>query len=147
MARPDTGSDGEIMTEAFAKQHGHVIHHGGDDKAIFKTSSGKLIQSIGRTLVSLSLIGERQSIELRWFHVLKKCAVPIVLGDNFIKKIKLLTENKHPLEDCTLGFGDIATFKWIGSPQQRINFVADGKSLTAGADTGSDLDLMSLQCG
>jgi hypothetical protein len=68
------------------------------------------------------------------------------LGLDFITKIKLFTQNKHLLEDCLFSFGDIAAFKWIESPQQRTNFVADGKSLTAGADTGSDLDFMSLQC-
>lgn len=68
----------------------------------------------------------------------RKCAVPVILGLDFITKIKLFTLNKRLLEDCLFSFGDMATFKWIGSPQQRINFVADGKSLTAGADTGSD---------
>jgi len=100
----------------------------------------------GRTYAPLSLFGNSQSTERRWFHVLKKCAVPIILGLDFITKIKLFTQNKHLLEDCLFSFGDIAAFKWIGSPQQRTNFVADGKSLTAGADTGSDLDFMSLQC-
>jgi hypothetical protein len=48
--------------------------------------------------------------------------------------------------DCPYSFGDLLALKWVGSPQERINFIADGRSLTAGADTASDLDLISWEC-
>jgi hypothetical protein len=72
--------------------------------------------------------------------------MPLILGLNFIRKFKLFTENKHMLVDCPYSFGNLPALKWIGCPQERIEFLADGRSLTAGADSGSDLDLMSLKC-
>jgi hypothetical protein len=145
-ARPDSASDRDIITEAFAKEHGICVQRGHADKSIFKLGSGKLIQSVGKALVPLSLFGDARSTENRWFDVLANCPVPLILGLNFIRKLKLFTENKRLLVDCPYSFGDLPALKWIGSPQERINFIADGRSLVAGADTGSDLDLMSLQC-
>jgi len=58
----------------------------------------------------------------------------------------LFTQNKHLLVDGPDSFGDLPSLKWIGSPRERINFIADRKELVAGADTGSDLDFMSLRC-
>lgn len=145
-ARPDSASDRDIITEAFAEERGILVQRGDEDKTLFQLGSGKVVQSVGRALVPLSLFGDGQSAENRWFDVLAKCAAPMILGLNFIRKFKLYTEKKHLLVDCPYSFGNLPALKWIGSPQERINFVADGRSLTAGADTGSDLDLMSLRC-
>jgi hypothetical protein len=38
------------------------------------------------------------------------------------------------------------TLKWIGSPRGFVDFKANGKQLVGCADTGSDLDFMSLRC-
>jgi hypothetical protein len=145
-ARPDSGSDRDIITETFAADNGILVQRGEADKSIFKLGSGKLIQSLGRALVPLRIFGDSQLIEHRWFDVIAKCPVPLILGLDFIRKFKLFTQNKHLLVDCPCNFGNLPLLKWIGSPRERINFVADGRSLIAGADTGSDLDLMSLQC-
>lgn len=145
-SRPDSGSDRDIITETFAADNGILVQRGEADKSIFKLGSGKLIQSVGRALVPLRIFGDSQSIEHRWFDVLAKSPVPLILGLDFIRKFKLFTQNKHLLVDCPYNFGNLSILKWIGSPQERINFVADGRSLIAGADTGSNLDLMSLQC-
>jgi hypothetical protein len=145
-ARPDSGSDRDIITEIFAADNGIIVQRGEADKSIFKLGSGKLIQSVGRALVPLMIFGDDQFDEHRWLDVLAKCPVPLILGLEFIRKFKLFTHKKHFLEDSPYNFGNLSVPRWIGSPQERISFVADGVSLIAGADTGSDLDLMSLQC-
>lgn len=145
-ALPDSGSDRDIITETFAADNGILVQRGEADKSIFELGSGKLTQSVGRALVPLRIFGDSQSIENRWFDVIARCPVPLILGLDFIRKFKLFTRNKHLLVDCPYNFGNLPILKWIGSPRERIHFVADGRSLIAGADTGSDLDLMSLQC-
>jgi hypothetical protein len=145
-ARPDSASDRDIITEAFAKKRGIIVQRGDKDKSLFKLGNGKFIQSVGKALVPLSIFGYGQSTENRWFDVLAKCPAPVILGLEFIRKFKLFTENRHLLVDYPYSFGNLQALKWMGSPQGRVNFVADGRSLVAGADTGSDLDLMSLQC-
>lgn len=145
-ARPDSGSDRNIMTEAFARDCGAKIQRGKDDWGLFKIGTGQCIQSIGRALVPLKLLVGGESEEHCWFHILPKCPVPLIVGAEFLRKIQLFTRNKHLLVEYPFIFGSFPTFKWIGSPQGELDFFANGALLTGCADTGSDLDLISLDC-
>ncbi|KAH6677380.1 hypothetical protein B0J14DRAFT_651270 [Halenospora varia] len=145
-ARPDTASDQDIMTEAFAMAQGLTIQRDEIDQSFFKLGNSKYIKSIGRAQVPIKVPGIDGNEEQRWFHVLRRCPVPLILGMAFIEKIRLYTKNKHLLVDCPHNFGNMPTLKWIGSPRGFINFRADGKQLVGCADSGSDLDFMSLSC-
>ncbi|TVY84464.1 hypothetical protein LSUE1_G001280 [Lachnellula suecica] len=145
-ARPDTGSDEDVMTEAFAQEHNVQIQREDKHKGTFMLGAGTFIQSIGIALVPFHLLGEAHSDEHRWFHVLKKCPEPLILGMKFLEKIKLYTKNKHLLVDSPHASGSMPTLKWIGSPGASVNLRANGKTLVGCADTGSDLDLISLRC-
>ncbi len=144
-ARPDTGSDRNIMTAAFAKEHGLEIQQSEIDKDMFIVGNGQYTKSIGKTLVPCRLLGG-VSNQSCWFHVLAKCSVPIIMGIGFLRKIQLYTKHKHLLVDYPFSYGNIPSFKWIGSPKGTMEFSANGHLLAACADTGSDLDLMSLRC-
>jgi hypothetical protein len=144
-ARPDSGSDRNIMTEAFAGDCGAKVQGGKDNTGLFKMGTGQCIQSIGRALVPLTLLTGEESEEHCWFHILPKCPMPLIMGAEFLRKIQLFTRNKHLLVECP-SFGSFPTFKWIGSPQGELDFFANGQLLTGCADTGSDLDLISLDC-
>jgi hypothetical protein len=145
LARPDSGSDRNIMTEACAKEYGVSIMRGENDKGLFKLGTGKYISSVGRAYVQLNLLGDVKSKQYCWFDVLAKCAVPVIIGLEFVQKIQLFTKNKHLLVESPFNFS-MPTLKWIGTPKGRIEFMANGKTLMGGADTGSDLDFMSLCC-
>jgi hypothetical protein len=134
------------MSEKFAKEHGLSIQRADADKSVFKIGNGSYIQSVGRAYVPCKLLGDDHSEEYRWFHVLTKCVVPLIMGMGFLQKTKLYTKYKHLLVDCPPSFGSMPTLKYIGSPQGRINFTANGNALVGCADTGSDLDFISLRC-
>ncbi|TVY90900.1 hypothetical protein LAWI1_G001356 [Lachnellula willkommii] len=144
-ARPDSASDQDIITKAFAEEHNIPIQREEGDKSIFKLGTGSFIQSIGRAYIPFKLFGGSES-EHRWFHVFKKCPVPLIMGMGFLEKIKLYSKNKHLLVDCPSSFGSMPMLKWIGSPRGSVNLKANGKELVGCADTGSDLDFMSLRC-
>ncbi|RDL30109.1 uncharacterized protein BP5553_10387 [Venustampulla echinocandica] len=146
LARPDSGSEKDVCSEAFANQHGLHISQNDEDKILFKLGTKTEVQSIGRTLVSCGLASDTNPPEERWFCVLKKCVAPIIMGERFIKKIKLYGRNKHLLVRCPNWFGRLPTLKYIGSPNNQIRFKAGGHALIACADTGSDEDFMSLDC-
>jgi hypothetical protein len=144
-ALPDSGSDQNIMTKDFAKKHGIAIQRQEDDKSLFQLGTSKYIQSIGRAYLPCGLSGQSGSQESRWFHVLKKCVTPLIVGMEFLEKTKLYTKYKHLLIDCPFSFGNIPTLKYIGSRQASLNFRADGSPITGCLDTGADLDFMSLR--
>lgn len=144
-ARPDSGADRNIMTAAFAKEHGVEIQRSKDDEDIFVMGNGQYTKSIGKALVPCRLLGG-ESDHYCWFHVMAKCSVPIILGLDFLRTIQLYTTNQNLLVDGPFSFRDVPSFTWTGPPKGIIRFSADGHLLTACADTGSDLNLMSLNC-
>jgi len=145
-ARPDTASDQDIMTEAFANKNGISVQRSEADQSLFLLGDSNYVKSVGKARVPIRLFGSDFNEEFRWFHVLKKCPVPVILGMNFVEKIKLYTKNKHLLVDCPFSFGSLPSLKWLGSPRGFVNFRANGKQLVGCADTGSDLDFMSPRC-
>jgi len=82
----------------------------------------------------------------RRFHVLRRCIYPVIVGMKFLKATKLFTENKHMLvERPSWYLSQLPRLGYITSGQWcPINCDADGQHLIGCADTGSDLDLMSL---
>ncbi|KUJ16320.1 uncharacterized protein LY89DRAFT_719065 [Mollisia scopiformis] len=98
-ARPDTGSDRNIITEAFAKEHNIKIQQREEDKDVFVVGNGQYTRSVGKALVSCALFGGSESEQSLWFHVMAKCSAPIIMGREFLRKIRLYTENTHLLVD------------------------------------------------
>lgn len=145
LASPDTGSGKDIISENLALEHRIPIQRGKNDKEYFKLGNGTYVRSVGRAYVPMSLLGLEKSQERRCFYVLAKCAVPLILGMELIQKIKLYTKNKHLLVDDPRLFRSMPCLKWIGAPQAQISFTADGNDLVGCADTGSDLNFMSLE--
>ena len=68
------------------------------------------------------------------------------MGGQFLKKIKLYTKNKSLLVNCPAWFGDMPTLKYLGASTHWITFSTEGHTMRACADTGSDLNFMSLEC-
>lgn len=144
-ARPDTGSDRNIITAAFAAELGVEIHSSLCGAEHFVMGNGQYTVSIGKAFVACRLPG-RHDDQYYWFHVMAKCSDPVILGFDFIREVELYTKNKHLLVDCPSVAPPMPSLSFIGSPKGRVNILADGKRLEACIDTGSDLDLMSADC-
>ena len=143
---PDSGSEKNIMSESFAKEHEFEIRRGTKDLKRFELGSGKYVWSVGRVRVPVELFGNPLSRKKYWFYVLPNCPVPLIFGMKFLKEAEILTKNRHMLETCPTELSNISSLLWIGSPRHRMKCSLDGHDLVAVADTGSDLNLMSLKC-
>jgi hypothetical protein len=124
---------------------GSIFDEQRQNKEWFKMGNGKACRSIGRVRASCTLL-EESTFEWRWFHVLAKCAIPLIVGMSFIQEAEIFTCQKHLLTDYPPNIMAMPTLKLIGSPQSWISFAADGSFLVGCADTGSDLDFMSFDC-
>jgi hypothetical protein len=103
------------MSEIFAEQHGFNTRGTETDKEWFKKGNGKACHRIGRVRVSCTLL-EELAFEWRWFYVLAKCAIPLIVGMSFIQEAEILTSQKHLLTDYPSDFMVMPTLKLIGSP-------------------------------
>jgi hypothetical protein len=80
------------------------------------------------------------------FHVLSECPIKLIIGRVLLEKAEILTHNRNLLRDCPAELKNVDSLLWIGSPQKRMKRSIDEHDLTATADTGSDLNFMSLDC-
>jgi hypothetical protein len=152
---PDSGSQKNIMSESLVCQRHFEIHRGPEGLKDFELGSGKSVRSIGRVRVSVQLPGITLQKAKRWFYVFKDCPVDIVLGMEFLEEAEVLTKHRHLLENCPADLHNLSSLLWIGSPKDdnsarsiknRLRCSLDGRDLVAVADTGSDLNIMSLPC-
>lgn len=145
-ACPDSGSEKNIISKASAIEHGFRIRRRAKDKKRFEVGNGDAVWSIGRVSETVGLPGSPLWQKKRQFYVLENCPVPLVMGMEFLREAEILTKYRHLLEKCPAEMCNISSLLWIGSPRNRLRCTLDGRQLEAVADTGSDLNLMSLAC-
>ncbi|KFY00290.1 hypothetical protein O988_03394 [Pseudogymnoascus sp. VKM F-3808] len=147
LACPDSGSAKNIMSKACAIENRFRIRQKAKDKRPFELGNGDIVWSIGRVLETVALPGSPLWQKKRWFYVLENCPVRVVMGMKFLREAEILTKYRHLLENCPEELRNIPALLWIGSPRNKLcKCTVDGRQLEAAADTGSDLNLMSLQC-
>ncbi|KAK8110413.1 uncharacterized protein PG998_006870 [Apiospora kogelbergensis] len=147
-ACPDSGSSQNIMREDWAREHKLKIRRTSRDRMLFQLGNGKSIRAMGRVRAHVRISRAQslsQSRRKEWFYIFENCPVPIVLGLRFLDCASIFTTNKHLLEDCPKAYSDIDSVLWIGTPRNQMRCSLDGQRAVATADTGSDLNLMSLE--
>lgn len=141
-AKPDTGSEDNMMSRAHAEQHGISIRRRTER---IRLGTGKFTNSIGKASVRVSVPGIdfEKNVD---FHVLRKCPNPLIMGSEFVADIQLYTKNKHLLVERQSFVHSLPILNRAGSRMSHITFTADGHCLKACPDTGSDLDFISEGC-
>ena len=151
IALPDTGVTGNVMTEEYARSLGVDIDRDPKKRYIFENAVGTPFQSIGHVILDLALPGD----SIIWkcgFAVVKRCAASIVLGKDFLKKAEVFTTYSHHLRKMALGLtrtlGGQLKKTWrlmlMESSRQQMRCSVDGQSTLAVADSGADINLVSL---
>ncbi|KAE9362992.1 hypothetical protein N431DRAFT_489935 [Stipitochalara longipes BDJ] len=144
-ARPDTGSDRNIISRAYAKKHGILIRKHKTKVENFRLGTGTFARSIGKAHIKTSVPGIDFEDIVR-FHVMEECANPLIMGSEFVREIQLYTRNKHLLVEYGFFRHRLPILNRAGTRRQYIPFTADGHSLMACPDTGSELDFISEEC-
>ncbi|KAK8047753.1 Peptidase aspartic [Apiospora saccharicola] len=150
-ACPDTGSSANIVREDWARDHKLKIRRAPRDRSkLFELGNGKSVRAVGRVCANVEITrAAPSSLKSRkrkvWFYVFEKCPVPIIVGMPFLESEAIFTKNKHLLESCPKHYSDVDSLLWIGSPRNQIRCSLGGQRAVATADTGSDLNIMSLE--
>ncbi|KAI0154290.1 hypothetical protein GGR57DRAFT_110393 [Xylariaceae sp. FL1272] len=143
-ACPDSGSQKNIVAESWAKQNRLKIRRDREDLKIFELGNGNRIRSVGRVRARVRLLASDLNAQKEWFYVFANCPVPLILGMPFLERNEILTKNRSLLEDCPSSYRKIDSVFWIGSVRNRVQCSLDSHKAIAVADTGSDVNLMSL---
>ena len=143
---PDTMSAENKMLERVATALGIHIEVNETKQNIFTEACGKKFHSIGEAAVSVSFPGEDLKALSCRFFVVKSCTVPLIMRGFFLRATENLTRFRHRLQERFMSsMKKFWRLCYTGVPRRRLSCPLDSCSVQANADTGSDVDLVSLE--
>ena len=143
-ACPDSGSHENIMVEGLAEQLGLNIEDSAEHQKEFRIGNGKIVKSLGRASVKCSFAKEPEVEYLCWFYIFHSLIKSVIVGMAFLDATETLTKYKFRLQ-CSMSprMGPLQLCA-LNNPAQRLGCMAEGKRILANADTGSEIDFVSL---
>lgn len=154
-ALADTGAQENVMSEAFARELDLTVDKSEVRGFRFVNAIGETMKAIGHTTIHCGLGGhptqsDRSGTETK-FWVFSKLVEPLVVGRKFLESTETLTRFRHRLHKVFASRGSSLRILHMELPRWRINCTVNDRQVMANPDTGSDLDLVSLdyaqRCG
>jgi hypothetical protein len=142
---PDTQSAHDIMSHDYAKRNHFKIDSSTAGKLL--TAAGSLVKTLGTVTRPVRFAKESETYTQK-FHVLPKCVHDIILGSPFLRMTQTftdITKLRQRVVKKLRGLSSSHRVCFTGSSQEMLAGWANGQSVLALPDTGSDICLMSLQ--
>ncbi|KAF4625629.1 hypothetical protein G7Y89_g12535 [Cudoniella acicularis] len=145
-ATPDTGSDDNAVSAAFAEELGLQVDVSRNCLASFQLANGREIKSSGiaSTTCTFRQGSNRQTSTTIVFHIFAQLAVPIIIGMKFLQATETLTKYSDrlaiSLHQTPLVLPRILH---LNRPQQRLRCYLGIDLAYANADTGAEMNLIS----
>ncbi|KAL8868813.1 MAG: hypothetical protein Q9174_004735 [Haloplaca sp. 1 TL-2023] len=145
VSRADSGSEDNIMIAELADVLHANVERGPEFHKRFRTANGKIITALGRVIFDLAFALEPDTnVPQCAFYVFEKLTSPVLLGMTFLRWTDTLVKHRHRFQDIEPHAVRPFQLCSLNSPRCRLYCRADLQTKLACADTGSELDLMSL---
>jgi hypothetical protein len=139
---PDNQSAHDVISHDYAKRNHFKINS--LMRGRLRTANGFQVNTLGTVLQSVRFAGESETY-MREFHVLPKCVHDIILGSPFLRLTQTFTKFRHRVVKKLWGRSPRHRVCLTGFSQEMLSGWANGQSILALPDTGSDICLMSLR--
>ncbi|KAI3325132.1 hypothetical protein HD806DRAFT_533728 [Xylariaceae sp. AK1471] len=142
----DSGSDDNVMSWKFAQSLGLALTSFEYHQKDFCLANGKLIRSLGK-VVSLCNFASGMTLQpppLIAFYVFQTLAVDVIMGMAFLEATETFTSHRDRLVEIAVPQTQALRVHSIGAPRRHLLCRLDDHVVFANADSGSDIDLMSL---
>ena len=141
---PDSGSEENIMSRDVTLHLGLAIEDSIDNQKEFRMANGKIVKALGRTSVTCAFAKDPSTQNHCWFYVFQSMITPVIMGMAFLRASETLTKYKYRLHCSTIPHNIPLQLSTLNNPVQRLRCWADRQTMLAHADTGSEVDLISL---
>lgn len=144
---PDTGSEENLMTIAFADELGLTVNDAPCHRKEFRLGNGKIITALGRVWSLCSFAKDRSVETMSEFYILGQAIVDVIMGMSFLDMTETLTKHKHRLERLTAPRHGISRLMAMNNPRCRMKCSMrthqGALEVLSNADTGSEMNLVS----
>ena len=144
VSRPDSGSEQNIISVDIVNQLGTAVNSREEHQREFRLGNGKVIKALGRVTLDCSFaIGPHAQLSCS-FYVFQFLITPLIMGMSFLDETETLSKYRHRLRPRSSVPRGIFQLCSINNPRRRLCCFAEGHPTLANADTGSEVDLISL---
>ena len=144
ISRPDSGSEDNIMVIDLANELELSVDAGAEHQKEFRMGNGKVIRALGKVMIDCAFAKE-PNVRLRCiFYVFQRLVTPLILGMSFLDETETLSKNRHRLEPRSYVPRGLVDVCGLNSPRRRLFCIAESQPILANADTGSEVNLISL---
>lgn len=141
-AFPDSGSARNIVSYDFAKRN--QLNIDTSTEGMVQTAAGSRVRTLGTVNLPFRFAGEHETY-MQQFYVLSKSLYDVILGSPFLQSTETFARQfAHRIKRRLRKISSNHRVCFTGSNHRMLAGWADGESISALPDTGSDVCLMSL---
>ena len=144
ISRPDSGSEENIIVADLASRLSLEADTSPEHQKEFRMASGKMVKALGRIIMSCAFARDPTIQLCCVFYIFSSLISPLIMGMSFLKETETLSRNRHRLQAQSSPSAGPLQLCSLNSPRCRLYCVANGEPSLANADTGSEIDLLSL---
>ncbi|KAI4679075.1 uncharacterized protein J4E88_006367 [Alternaria novae-zelandiae] len=142
----DTGTHENHMSRAKAIELGYNIDPSPDIAAAFQLPNGKIIKAVGHVVVAVQFArreGPKASSMTCHFNVFDRLALPVLIGMTFLQATETITRYTSRMVDLPTTWKRSLRLCAVGNATNQVACTIDGRAVSAAADTGSEIALVS----
>ena len=145
ISRPDSGSEENIIAADVLSTLDVKLDFAPEHRKEFRIANGRSVWALGRIVVNCTFARDR-TVELRCiFYVFPTLTSPLIMGMPFLDETQTLVKHQYRLRPRTIPSFRPIQLSSLNSPRKRLYCLVDAQPRLANADTGSEIDVMSLE--
>lgn len=147
MTCPDSGSDENVIGLELAQSLGLPISLENEDQKDFFLANGKVVRSVGKMKSSCNFASGTTAVSPLeiFFYVFHTLATPIIMGMAFLEATQTFSLHRDRLVELDIPQTLSLRVNSIGIPRRYLLCRLNDDLAFANADSGSDLDFISLK--
>jgi len=142
----DTGTHDNHMSYAKAIELGYTVIHNPDIEPRFQLPNGTSITAVGHVNVAVQFakhVGPEPTSMTCRFNVFKNLALPVLIGMTFLQATQTITRYTSRMVYLPMTWKRSLRLCALGSATNQVSCIVDGRRVSAAADTGSEIALIS----
>lgn len=144
ISRPDSGSEDSIIAADLVSRLRVDIDSSPESQKEFRVANGKFVRALGRVVLEVAFAKEPSTQLFCTFYIFTHLIIPMIMGMSFLDSTETLVKYKHRLQAYTPPTAGPLQLCSLNSPRCRLYCQANSEPNLANADTGSEVELMSL---
>lgn len=144
ISRPDSGSEENVIAADLISRLRLDIDSSPEYQKEFRVANGKFVRALGRVVLEVAFAKEPTTQLFCTFYIFTHLITPMIMGMFFLDSTETLVKYKHRSQAYTPPTTGPLQLCSLNSPRCRLYCQANSEPKLANADTGSEVDLMSL---